>query len=146
MHLHYTQLADGKAVPVAFDGTLIGTRAGNYNPWGNGEKLTSRNCPMNSFVRFDQNGQRYVLAYKPGTGAVGIDRIAANGVGVTGVWSSTWTKGWTHFMPFVRNGIPHYVAYKSATGRRTASGSAGAGRRPARPVRRAVSRRRKPRA
>ena len=78
-HLHYTQLADGKAVRIAFNGTLINTHAGNqasYDTWGNGEKLTSLNCPMNSFVEFDhQDGKRYQLAYKPGTGAVAIDRL-----------------------------------------------------------------------
>src|SRR5262245_52276518 len=42
-HLHYTQLADGQAVRIAFNGTLINTHAGNpasYDTWGNGEKLT----------------------------------------------------------------------------------------------------------
>ena len=120
MHLHYTQLADGNAVRIAFDGSLINTHAGNqasWNTWGNGEKLTSRNCPMNSFVRFDQDGNRYVLAYKPGTGAVAIDRLKADGKGVTGIWTDTWTKGWTHFTPFVSGGKPHYIAYKSATGK-----------------------------
>ena len=96
-HLHYTQLRDGEAVRSAFNGTLINTHAGQspYSPWGNGEKLTSLNCPMNSFVQFNRqsDGQRYQLAYKPGTGAVGIDRINAGGAGVTGVWSGTWTKG-----------------------------------------------------
>ena len=43
-HLHYTQLPDGKAVRIAFNGTLIDTHAGqsSYGTWGNGEKLTSR--------------------------------------------------------------------------------------------------------
>ena len=70
-HLHYTQLRDGKAVRIAFNGTLINTHAGQspYSPWGNGEKLTSLNCPMNSFVQFNHtDGKRYQLAYKPGTG------------------------------------------------------------------------------
>jgi Peptidase family M23 len=116
-HLHYTQLQDGKAVRIAFNGTLINTHAGQspYSPWGNGEKLTSLNCPMNSFVQFNhQDGHRYQLAYKPGTGEVDIDRL--NPGGATGVWGSTWTKGWTHFTPFTVGGKPHYFAYKSATG------------------------------
>ena len=118
-HLHYTQLQDGKAVRIAFNGSLIATHAGQspYSPWGNGEKLTSLNCPMNSFVQFNHtDGKRYQLAYKPGTGEVDIDRINAGGAGVTGVWGGTWTKGWTHLMPFTVDGKPHYIAYKSATG------------------------------
>ena len=41
MHLHYTQLADGAAVRIAFDGTLINTHAGNmasWNTWGTCER------------------------------------------------------------------------------------------------------------
>ena len=104
---------------IAFNGSLINTHAGQspYSPWGNGEKLTSLNCPMNSFVQFNHtDGKRYQLAYKPGTGEVDIDRINAGGAGVTGVWGGTWTKGWTHLTPFTVGGKPHYFAYKSATG------------------------------
>ena len=119
-HLHYTQLADGKAVRIAFNGSLINTHAGNkasWNTWGNGEKLTSLNCPMNSFMQFDhQDGKRYQLEYKPGTGAVAIDRLNAGGAGTTGVWSNTWSQGWTHLTPFTVGGKPHFFAYKSATG------------------------------
>ena len=102
-HLHYTQLADGNAVQIAFNGTLINTHAGNlasYDTWGDGEKLTSANCPMNSFVNVDQDGTRYQLLYKPGTGAAKIVALDSDGTGITSIWSSTWTKGWTHFTPF----------------------------------------------
>ena len=118
-HLHYTQLADGNAVQIAFNGTLINTHAGNlasYETWGNGEKLTSANCPMNSFVNVDQDGTRYQLLYKPGTGAAKIVALDSDGAGITSIWSSTWTKGWTHFTPFRIGGDPYYIAYKSATG------------------------------
>ncbi len=119
MHLHYTQLADGMAVRIAFNGSLINTHAGNpgsYQTWGNGEKLTSANCPMNSFVQVDQSGTRYQLLYKPGTGAAKILALNADGTGMTGVWSGAWTKGWTHFTPFTLAGKAYYFAYKSATG------------------------------
>ena len=118
-HLHYTQLRDGQAVRIAFNGSLIATHAGQspYSPWGNGEKLTSLNCPMNSFAQFtNTDGKRYQLAYKPGTGEVDIDRINAGGAGTTGVWGGSWTKGWTHLTPFTQNGKPHFFAYKSSTG------------------------------
>jgi len=118
-HLHYTQLADGNAVRIAFNGTLIDTYAGNlasYDTWGNGEKLTSANCPMNSFVNVDQDGTRYQLLYKPGTGAAKIVALDSDGGGITSIWSSTWTKGWTHFTPFKLNGDAYYIAYKSSTG------------------------------
>jgi len=118
-HLHYTQLADGVAVRIAFNGTLINTHAGNlssYDTWGNGEKLTSANCPMNSFLNVDQLGSRYQLMYKPGTGASSIVELDPGGNGATGVWSSTWSKGWTHFTPFRIGGNPYYFAYKSSTG------------------------------
>jgi hypothetical protein len=118
-HLHYTQLADGSAVRIAFNGTLINTYAGNlasYNTWGNGEKLTSANCPMNSFLNVDQDSYKYQLLYKPGSGASKIVKMDPAGNGATGVWSSTWNKGWTHFTPFRISGKPYYFAYKSATG------------------------------
>ena len=50
-HLHYTQLQDGKAVRIAFNGSLINTGQTNqasWGTWGNGEALTSLNCPQNS--------------------------------------------------------------------------------------------------
>lgn len=44
-HLHYTQLADGAAVRIAFDGVLIGSHAGTVGnagtTWGDGEALTA---------------------------------------------------------------------------------------------------------
>jgi len=119
MHLHYSQLEDGDAVRIAFNGTRIGTHAGNmssWKTWGNGEKLTSVNCPANSFLEFEQSGLRYQLAYMPATGGAAIDRLKSDGKGVTTVWSDTWSKGWTHFTPFRVGGKPHYFAYKAATG------------------------------
>jgi len=118
-HLHYTQLADGNAVRIQFNGDPIDTWAGNlasYDTWGNGEKLTSANCPMNSFVQVDQLGNKYQLIYKPGTGAVKIMLLDADGTGASTAWSGTWTKGWTHFTPFSIGGQPYYFAYKSSTG------------------------------
>ena len=104
MHLHYTQLADGAAVRIAFDGTLINTHAGNmasWNTWGtsNAEKLTSTNCPQETFTAFTQGGNPHFLNYKPGTGGMGINRINAGGAGVTTTGSESWSRSWTHFGP-----------------------------------------------
>jgi murein DD-endopeptidase MepM/ murein hydrolase activator NlpD len=91
-HLHFTQLADGNAVQIAFNGTLITTQAGNaasYGTWGNGEKLTSANCPMDAFVNVDQVGIRSRLLYKPGSGAVKIVAFNSSGTGITTLWSAT---------------------------------------------------------
>jgi len=118
-HLHYSQLADGKAVRIAFDGALIDTHAANaasYNTWGNGEKLTSANCPMNSFLSLDQGGVRYQMIHKPGTGETKIMALAGDGAVGSSTWSSTWSKGWTHFTPFRIGSTPHYIIYKSSTG------------------------------
>lgn len=119
MHLHYTQLADGQAVRIAFDGTLIDTHAGNmasWNTWGNGEKLTSYNCPQEAFTGFTQSASPSVMTYKPGTGAMGIHRIVANGGGVTTTASESWSRSWTHFGAFTVGGNPHHFVYKAATG------------------------------
>jgi hypothetical protein len=32
------------------------------------------------------------------------------------IGEGTWSKGWTHFMPFALAGQPYYVAYNSMTG------------------------------
>ena len=119
MHLHHTQLADGAAVRSAFDGTLVNTHAGNmasWNTWGtsNAEKLTSYNCPQESFTSFTQSGNPSFLNYNPGRGGMGINRFNANGQGVTTtgseawiermdadgagsftLWGSTWSRRWT---------------------------------------------------
>ena len=138
MHLHYTQMRDGQAVRVAFNGTQIATHAGNeasFGPsgwaglWGSGnaEALTSLNCPMNSFVHFKQaknpflrstqGTHDYQLVYKPGTGAAKILRQRSDGKGIAKTtYNSTWSKGWTHFTPFYVDDGPHYFAYKSSTG------------------------------
>ena len=73
MHLHYQQMADGVPVRIRFNGELIDTHAGNLDSYGtygtdDAEKLTSLNCPGNSFVPFVQNGMRYQLVYKPSVG------------------------------------------------------------------------------
>jgi hypothetical protein len=122
MHLHYTQMRDGEAVRAAFNGKLAATHAGNlasYKTWGtdDAERLTSVNCPMNSFVQFNQLGLSHQLVYRPGTGSAKILRQSANGAGIAATtYSATWSKGWTHFTPFYVNNQPHYFAYKSSTG------------------------------
>lgn len=123
MHLHYTQLKDGDAVQISFNGRLIDTHEADPDSWGkwsdeDAEKLTSLNCPGNSFLGFNQNGFRYQLLYKPGSGAAKTVRMDADGTGVTTVMSGTWTKGWTHHTPFtLSGGQQHLFSYKSSTGR-----------------------------
>lgn len=121
MHLHYTQLADGQAVRIVFNGTSIGTHAGNmasWNTWGTGsaEQLTSANCPQESFTPFTQGADPSYVAYKPGTGAMHIGRINANGLGVTTTGSESWSRSWTHFAPFKVGANAHFFVYKAATG------------------------------
>ncbi len=118
-HLHYTQLQDGKAVRIAFNGSLINTGQTNtasWGTWGNGEVLTSLNCPQNSFASGFQAGQQTLLTYKPGTGKAAVQQVKVGGLGVTTKWSGTWTKGWTHFTPFVQSGKSHSIGYKYSTG------------------------------
>ena len=120
MHIHYTQLRDGNAVRIAFDGELIDTHAEQspYSPYGNGERLMSRNCSGNSFLGFNQNGMRYELLYKPDQGDAKIVRLDADGTGVTTTMSETWTRSWTHHTPFTLvGGQQHLFSYKSSTGR-----------------------------
>ena len=59
-HLHYTQLLDGDAVAVVFNGVAIKTTEANPEEWGKwptrtGEQLTSNNCAGRSFLPFDQD-------------------------------------------------------------------------------------------
>lgn len=133
MHIHYTQLKDGKAVRIAFDGKLIDTHAGNedsYGTYGDGEEITSRNCSNDSILQFNQNGFRYELVYRPGTGAANFVRLNADGSNETLVETEAWTTGWTHLTPFALvGGQQHLFSYKSSTGRvrfeRLSSGGAG---------------------
>ena len=122
MHLHYTQVEDGTAVGIEFNGAPISTNKDNEASWGTwgsdgAEEMTSLNCPGNSFMGFNQNGMRYQLLYKPGSGDAKIVRLDADGTGVTTTYSDTWTKGWTHFTPFyLSGGQQHAFIYKSSTG------------------------------
>jgi hypothetical protein len=101
-HLHCTQLQDGKAVRIAFNGSLIDTHAGQspYSPWGNGEKLTSLlgsagwTKSWTTFSPFTAAGKGLYLAYTTGTGKVDVDKLNAAGTGVAPVWSAWWTPGW----------------------------------------------------
>jgi hypothetical protein len=124
VHIHYTQLSDGDAVRIKFNGTSIDTHAGNldsYNTWGtdHAEKLTSLNCAGNSFMGWNQGGDRYHFIYKPGTGDTKIVRMAPDGAGITTTWSGAWSRGWTHFIQYYQeaSGHPHAIVYKSSTGR-----------------------------
>ena len=42
---------------------------------------------------FNQNGMRYELLYKPGTGDAKIVRLDADGTGVTTTFAGLWSKG-----------------------------------------------------
>jgi hypothetical protein len=124
VHLHYTQTTDfddihdiDTAEPITFNGLPIDTNAANQDE-PTPERLTSLNCPGNSFMPFTQSGKNYQLLYKPGTGDVKILELDSDGTGVTTTASGTWSKGWTHFLPFTAaDGKQHYFQYKSSNGR-----------------------------
>jgi murein DD-endopeptidase MepM/ murein hydrolase activator NlpD len=118
-HLHYTQLADGVAVRVVVNGQEIDTWEGDESTWGHygdGEKLTSSNCPGREFLPFDEAGKHHLLAYTPGTGETGIASINAAATGIVNPWHATWNLRWTHFMPFEFDGEQRSIAYKASTG------------------------------
>ena len=120
MHLHYNQELNGDPVAVEFNGAAISTNKENtstWGTWGDGERLTSLNCPDNSFMQFSQDGKRHQLEYKPGTGKVSIDRFKPNGAGLDHRWSGTWSQGWTHLVPFDHGGEARFFAYKSSSGK-----------------------------
>ena len=126
MHIHYTQaIIDGidNAERIEFDRVPIDTREADPDTWGtynseDAEQLTSVNCAGNSFMGFTQNAMRYQLVYNPSTGAVKIVRLDADGTGATTTMTTTWTRGWTHFMPFIApSGAQHYFQYKASSGR-----------------------------
>jgi hypothetical protein len=121
-HLHYTQLADGVAVRVRFNGSLIDTHEGDTSSWNKwstrtGEQLTSNNCPGRAFLPFDQGGRHHLYAYEAARGAAGIASIANDGSGVTNPWGVTsGNRRLTHFMPFKSGNVAHYISYASSTG------------------------------
>lgn len=124
LHQHYTQLdhyhlgnSDKNAVRVQFNGSNIATHAGNPAAWNAGEEIISQNCAGNTFMGWYRAGTRYHLIYKPGNGSTKIIRTNSNGT-VTTTYEKTWTRDWTHFMPFYSSsGHPHAVVYKQATGK-----------------------------
>lgn len=73
-----------------------------------------------SFMPFLLNNAPHYLAYKVNDGVVNIDRLRPDGQGVDTIWSppagKRWTRGWSSFVPFVLNGMPHYLACKVASG------------------------------
>jgi Peptidase family M23 len=123
MHLHYTQRENSSARRIQFNGVKIATYEADQSSWGtwgtdSAEELTSLNCAGDTFMGWNQGGDRYYQLYKPGNGETKIIRLNANGAGVSTTWDSTWTRGWTHFMPYYQGGAAqaHAVIYKSATG------------------------------
>lgn len=122
VHLHYTQLADGKAVRSKFNGKWVQTHAGNldsYNTWGtsDAERLMSVNCAGESFMGYTYAGDNYNLLYKPQDGRSTIIRINDAGNGVINEWNGNWSKGWTHFVSYPLLTQWHAFVYKSATGK-----------------------------
>jgi len=121
-HLHYTQLKDGKAVRVAFDGKEIATHAGDESSWGKwpsrtGEQLTSRNCPAEGLAPFSVDGKVHVLSYKSQTGVAGVVRLRADGKGAeANTWSAPVGRRWTSITPFSLGGKAHQLRYASSTG------------------------------
>ncbi len=124
LHQHYTQLnhyhlnsSVKNAVRVKFNGSSIDTHAGDPESWGDGEQIMSQNCAGNSFMGWNRAGKRYHLIYKPSSGTTKIVRMNPNG-SVSTTYEKTWSKGWTHFMPFYNgSGHPHAIVYKQATGK-----------------------------
>lgn len=124
VHQHYTQLDHyhlgttiKNAVRARFNGAPIMTHAANPAAWESGEEILSQNCAGNTFMGWNQNGQRYHLIYKPSDGSTKIVRMNGNG-SVTTTYEKTWAKGWTHFMPFYgASGHPHAMVYKQTTGK-----------------------------
>ena len=47
---------------------------------------------------FTFNGEQRYIAYKASSGEVHYDRVGTNGP--TKLATKTWSKGWTHLMPF----------------------------------------------
>jgi hypothetical protein len=93
-HLHYTQLQDGVAVRVQFNGADINTYSGNLSPWGNGERLTSANCGGRNIIA--QHSNKCLTAPADNT---------ADGVQITQATCGTaWNQMWT----FVYLGMGHY--------------------------------------
>jgi murein DD-endopeptidase MepM/ murein hydrolase activator NlpD len=123
MHLHYNQIADDKAVRVSFNGKLISTHAGNedsFDTWGTdkAEKLTSLNCPGDTFVPFNQYGLHHQLIYKPASGLVKIMRQKPDGKGASRVWGGYLSRQLTHLVPFtLYGGQQHLFTYQHATGK-----------------------------
>ena len=121
-HLHYTQLQDGTAVRIQFNGSLIDTHQGNPDVFGawltkSGELMTSNNCPGRAFTPFQQNGT-HLYAYEAARGAAGIASINPGGLGVTNPWGSTsGDRQWTHFAGFAVAGGQRFISYASATGK-----------------------------
>ena len=131
-HLHYEQRRRGDGMgtwgpnqsdadkwehqPVVFDGQEIETNANApMDTWGEGEYLTSTNCPGRAFLPFDQDGKRHLFSYAPGPG----DRQIASINSSTDVTTKSWPEAnprWTHFMPFKLDGEQRYLSYKSGTG------------------------------
>lgn len=125
-HLHYNQIADGDALRVYFNGKAIKTHAENaasYDTYGKdtAEKLTSMNCPGNSFIPFTMNGARYLFLYKPGVvegpgGPAKIVRLRPDGKGVTTTFSGYLGLRNTHLVPFTIGLQQFFFSYAHATG------------------------------
>jgi hypothetical protein len=122
-HLHYTQLRDGVAVGIEFNGTAIKTNQANTDEWGKwpsrtGEQLTSSNCPGRAFLPFDEGAKHHLLAYEAARGALGIASVNADASATTNPWGTTsGDRRWSHFMPFTLDGDQRYIAYQSSTGK-----------------------------
>lgn len=121
VHLHFTQLQDGSAVRSQFNEILAQTHAGNlasYGTWGtaNAERLMSVNCAGESFMGYTYAGGNYNFLYRPQNGQATILRMNDTGTSLINKWNSTWSKGWTHFVPYPMSTQWHSLVYKSATG------------------------------
>jgi tyrosinase len=64
-------------------------------------------------------GQPHYLSYKSITGAATIDRIKPDGQGSDTIWNATWSRDWSHFMPFQLGDQTYYLSYKTIDGSAT---------------------------
>lgn len=143
VHQHYTQikdpqedaqalagldwqsvLRDGTAQRAAFNGKMVATHENDPSMWdligeANVEKLTSKNCAGNSFVRWNRDGQNYILRYKPTTGHVRINRLSTSGDNNTQTGQESWSRRWHIIAPFyAKSGAtPHIIKYDFASGK-----------------------------
>ncbi|MEM9127758.1 MAG: M23 family metallopeptidase, partial [Pseudomonadota bacterium] len=123
-HIHYNQRnPSNNAVRVQFDGVNADTHAGDQSTWGlflsdQAERMGSANCTGQSFIRWRDGGDNYILRYRPNTRQVRITRLDSDGTGGTNTWTGeNWGRSWTHHAHWSRNGNHFLLQYSAPRGR-----------------------------